>query len=369
MSNAVGPQTSETGPRASEASPRVAETMRAMWCERPQAVELRQIRVHPVGDEDVLVRVAYAAICPWDVRAYSGLSAVAFPRILGHEVSGTVAAVGGKVKNLAIGQPVAPDMILKCGTCRACRSGRSNRCQRPTFLQYGGGYADYVVVPQHNIHLIPDGTSLKAAALMEPLACVLRGQDMLRLSPGETELVVGLGPIGLMHMQVARAFGARVIASDPLPERLELARRLGADFTVNPTVTDLGQTIKDLTDGWGVDAVALTVGSARMVEETVLYLAPGGRLNIFAGIYPKEQVQLDPNQIHYGEWIITGSSDSTPENMHRALTLIATGQVETEALVSHVFPLAELAQGFDMVKNRAGHKILIEVNPAPVGGG
>ena len=122
-----------------------------------------------------------------------------------------------------------------------------------------------------------------------------------------------------------------------------------------------------MTDGWGVDAVALTVGSARMVEETVRYLAPGGRLNIFAGIYPKDQVQLDPNQIHYGEWIITGSADSTPENMHRALRLIGAGQVQTEALVSHVFPLEDLAKGFDTVKNRVGHKVLIAVNPPAEG--
>jgi L-iditol 2-dehydrogenase len=142
-----------------------------------------------------------------------------FPRILGHEVAGTVAAVGNNVKGLEIGQPVAPDMIIKCGVCKACRTGRANRCQRPTFLQYGGGYADFVCVPQRNIHLLRPTTSLKAAAMMEPLACVLRGQDMLRLYPGEVELVVGLGPIGLMHMQVARNFGARVIASDPVAAR------------------------------------------------------------------------------------------------------------------------------------------------------
>jgi L-iditol 2-dehydrogenase len=126
--------------------------------------------------------------------------------------------------------------------------------------------------------------------------------------------------------------------------------------------TDLGQFIKEVTGGWGADAIALTVGSARMVEEVVRYLAPGGRLNIFAGIYPKDQVHLDPNQIHYGEWIITGSADSTPENMHRALTLIESGQVQTEALISHILPLPELASGFELVKNRVGQKIVMEVN-------
>ena len=339
------------------------DTMRAMWCERPQEVELRRLPIHPVGDDDVLVKVAYAAICPWDVRAYSGLSsAVAFPRILGHEVAGTVAAVGNNVKGLEIGQPVAPDMIIKCGVCKACRTGRANRCQRPTFLQYGGGYADFVRVPQRNIHPLRPTTSLKAAAMMEPLACVLRGQDMLRLYPGEVELVVGLGPIGLMHMQVARNFGARVIASDPVAARRDKAQALGAEWVVDPQATDLGQFIKEVTGGWGADAIALTVGSARMVEEVVRYLAPGGRLNIFAGIYPKDQVHLDPNQIHYGEWIITGSADSTPENMHRALTLIESGQVQTEALISHILPLPELASGFELVKNRVGQKIVMEVN-------
>jgi L-iditol 2-dehydrogenase len=337
--------------------------MRVMWCERPQELELRHLPIHQVGDDDVLVKVAYAAICPWDVRAYSGLSsAVAFPRILGHEVSGRVAAFGKNVKGLDIGQPVAPDMIIKCGVCKACRTGRSNRCQRPTFQQYGGGYADYVRVPQHNIHPIRPGVSLKAASMMEPLACVLRGQDMLRLYPGEVELVVGLGPIGLMHLQVARAFGARVIASDPVAARRDKALTLGADWVVDPQEINLAEFVKDVTGGWGVDAIALTVGSARMVEELTSLLAPGGRLNIFAGIYPKDQVHLDPNQIHYGEWVITGSADSTPENMHRALAFIESGQVQTEALISDLFPLPELASGLAMVKNRAGLKIVMEVN-------
>jgi L-iditol 2-dehydrogenase len=338
------------------------ETMRVMWCERPGEVELRQLPLPAVGDNDVLVKVAFAAICPWDVRAYSGLSSVAFPRVLGHEVSGTVAAVGKQVQGLEIGQRVAADMIVKCGVCTACRTGRPNRCQHPTFFQYGGGYADYICIPQRNIHRVGAGATLKAASMMEPLACVLRGQDMLHLYPNEVALIVGLGPIGLMHLQVARSFGARVIASDPVEARREKAQALGAEWVVNPEAVDLGQFIKEVTDGWGADAVVIAVGAARLVEEGVRYLAPGGRLNIFAGIYPKDPIHLDPNQIHYGEWIITGSADSTPENMHRALRLIETGKVQTAALVSHVLPLEQLGVGFDLVKNRTGHKIMIEVN-------
>lgn len=341
----------------------VENLMRVMWCEQPNQVELRHLPVPETGDDDVLIKVAYAAICPWDVRAFSGLSSsVAFPRILGHEVAGHIAAVGKNVKNLEVGQPVVPDMIIKCGICKACRTGRSNRCLHPTFLQYGGGYADYVCVPKGNVHILHKATSLKAAALMEPLACVVRGQRMLDLSPGKVELVAGAGPIGLMHMQAARAFGARVIVSDPISERLQKAQELGADWTVNPQETDVEKFIKDTTGGWGVDAACITVGSSRLVEQIIPYLAPGAHLNIFAGIYPKDEIHVDPNKIHYGEFVLTGSADSTPEDMHLALDMIESGQVKTEALISHLLPLEELGKGFEIVKKREGLKVMVRVN-------
>ena len=340
--------------------------MRAMWCEEPQNVKLRQIPIHEVGDDDVLIKVAYAAICPWDVRAYSGLSkSVKFPRILGHELSGTVAAVGKNVRNLSVGQPVVPDMIIKCGGCKACRAGRPNKCRNVIFMQFGGGFADYVCIPQRNVHVLRPDASLKAAAFMEPLACVTRGQDMLNLYPGEVEIVVGLGPIGLMHMQVAQAFGARVIASDPIPERLVKAAELGADRVVNPNEEDLSAVVDTFTEGWGADAAVITVGSARLVEQVIPTLAPGGRLNIFAGIYPQDVAQIDPNIIHYQELILTGSADSTPGNMDHALDFIQNGQVDTESLISHLFPLEELDKGFEVVKGRQGLKVMIEVNGEP----
>ena len=336
--------------------------MRVMWCERPNEVEVRRVPLYEPAEDEVLIKVAYVAICPWDVRAYAGLSSsVAFPRVLGHEVSGTVAAVGKKVKNFAVGQPVCPDMIVKCGVCKACRSGRSNRCRRPVFQQFRGGYADYVCIPEKNIFPLKPGTSLKAAALMEPLACVTRGQTLLDLYPGQLEVVVGAGPIGLMHMQVARAFGAQVIVSDPLADRLVKAKALGADWVINPTEADLPKLVKDVSDGWGADAIVVTVGSSRLVEQMVPVLAPGGKLNIFAGIYPKDEIRLDPNLIHYGEFSLTGSADSTQADMLHALAFIENGQVKTADLISHVLPLEEVGEGLDLVKNRVGLKVVIEV--------
>lgn len=339
------------------------QQMRQMWSEKPGEMELRHRPIFEVGDNQVLVKVAYTGICPWDVRAFSGKSSsVLFPRVLGHETSGYVAEVGQNVKHLAVGQPVVADFIVKCGVCPACRRGLPNRCQRPTYQQYGGGYADYVCLPQQNIYPLREGTDMKAAAFMKPLTCVVRGQDMLKLYPGEVVLIAGLGPIGLMHMQVSRAFGARVIASDLIPARLEKARALGADWVINPQETDLAGFVKEITGGWGVDAVVVAVGSARLVEQSLPLLAPGGRLNIFAGIYPKDELRIDPNLIHYGEYVLTGSADSTPANMVHALELIESGQVDTASLVSHVLPLEELVHGLDMVKNTVGLKIMMQVH-------
>ena len=125
---------------------------------------------------------------------------------------------------------------------------------------------------------------------------------------------------------------------------------------------DLAEFVNEVTDGWGVDGAIVAVGSSRLVEQTLSLLAPGGRLNIFAGIYPRNELHIDPNVIHYGEYVLTGSADSTPEDMQRALEIIENGQVDTESLISHLLPLEDLAQGFKMVENTEGLKIMIEVN-------
>ena len=339
------------------------QEMRQMWCEEPRQLEMRTRPIFEVGDDDVLVKVAYTGICPWDVRAFTGKSSVAFPRVLGHECVGKVAEIGSNVKYLEVGQAVAADFIVKCGRCAACRRGLSNRCQHPIYQQYGGGYADYIRIPQSNIYPLQPETSLKAAAFMEPLACVVRGQNGLHVKPGEVQIIVGLGPIGLMHMQVARSFGAKTIAVDLIQARVDKAKELGADWAVNAQETDVAASVKEVTDGWGADTGVVAVGSARLVEQTLPMLAPAGRLNIFAGIYPKDELHIDPNLIHYQEYVLTGSADSTPQDNFQSLKLIEDGHVNTESLISHLLPLEELGKGFEIVKNAQGLKVMMEINP------
>jgi L-iditol 2-dehydrogenase len=226
-----------------------------------------------------------------------------------------------------------------------------------------GAYEDFAVLPYRNIHPIQnETTSFKAAAFTEPLSCVVRGQKMLRLSPGEVELIVGAGPIGLMHMQIAKLFGLKqVIVADLIPERLELAKELGADVVCDNSKQDLRETVMNVTGGRGADAAVVTVGVSSVVTQAAGCIADAGRLNIFAGIYPATPLEIDPNLIHYKELVVTGSADSTPEDMHDALGYIEAGKVNVERLISHQLPLEKLQEGFELVLNRQGLKVMAEV--------
>lgn len=335
------------------------EMMRAMWCTEPGKIEMREQPVYQVGPHDVLVRIAYSGICPWDLRVYLGKKSVPLPRVLGHEIAGTVVDVGSKVKDLPLGTKVVGDFIVKCGYCNNCRQGRANKCSNPVFLP--GGYAEYAMFPRQNIYPIKSGVSLKAAAFTEPLATVFRGQSMLNLKPGETEVVVGVGPIGQLHAQVGRCFGAKVIAVDLIGERLELARQLGAAHTINSGEHDLVEAVLDLTGGKGADAITVTVASAPLVSQAAKALGTGGRLNIFAGIYPATEIHIDPNLIHYKELNILGSADSQGQEFYKALQLIEDGAVKVEPIISHLLPLEQLSTGLDIVARCAGMKVMMEV--------
>jgi L-iditol 2-dehydrogenase len=331
-----------------------------MWLVEPGKFEAREIPRPAVGPDEVLVRIASVGICPWDVRVYLGKKSVPLPRVMGHEAAGRVEAVGSEVRRFSPGQRVMADFIVKCGACDPCRTGRSNRCQHQRFPN--GAYEDYAVLPQRNLFPIRENTtSYRAAAFTEPLACVVRGQRMLHLAPGDTELVIGAGPIGVMHMQVARRYGARVIVADLIDERLQLARQLGADVVLNSQETPLQEAVMQYTGGAGAAAAVVAVGSSPLVVQAAQCLAAGGRLNIFAGIYPVAPLEIDPNLIHYKELVLTGSADSTPEDMHEALRFIESGEVKVEPLISHLLPLERLDEGFQLVSNRVGMKVMVEV--------
>lgn len=332
-----------------------------MVCTAPFTLEWQPLSLPPLGPRDVLIHLSQTGICPSDVRVYVGKStSTKLPKILGHETVGQVVAVGEAVDSVKPGQWVVPDGIIKCGVCAACRKGRPNKCQRVRYTS--GAYGEATVVPESNIYPLRDTTPLRAATFTEPLACVLRGERMLRITPGETALIVGCGPIGLLHAQVAKRFGARVLVADLKRERLDAALALGADVALDPE-QPLREAVLAETDGYGADVAVVAFGSSRLVESVATALGYGGRLNIFAGVYPKDPLAIDPNLIHYNELVITGSADHTPLDYAEALNLIERGLVQVLPLVSDVIPLRELQRGFEMVQAQQGLKVIVDVNP------
>jgi L-iditol 2-dehydrogenase len=327
-------------------------------CDRPQQIRLVRRPVEALGPTEVLVRIAYCGVCPWDVRAYKGLSSsVRYPLQLGHEVAGAVAAVGADVRNLAVGDRVVVDLIRRCGVCRPCRRGFENLCGQTDSSR--GGFAEYIVMPATSIHRLRDETKLIEASLVEPLACVVRGQRRVSVAADDSALVMGCGPLGLLHIQALKATGARVIGADLLERRLVVARRLGADATVNPGHEDLSQVVATETGGAGVDVAIVAVSQIEAVRQALPQLGAGGRLLLFAGIYPKAELVLDPNLIHYRELLITGTSDYTSAEFVAALRLIQDGIVQIAPLITQVYPLAEIASALASVDAREGLKTVV----------
>jgi L-iditol 2-dehydrogenase len=258
-------------------------------------MELREMARPVAGPGEVLIKVAACAVCGTDLRILSGgkTRGVVPPRVLGHEIAGTVVAMGEGAEALTpvkVGQRVTAAPGIPCLSCRFCNTGAENLCKRRTALgyRYDGGFAEYMVVPAigvtHGILFpIPDRLSDVEAALAEPLACVMNGQRKSQVELGDVAVVIGAGPIGLMHLQLARLSGAhKVIVSEPSAQRRALAGELGASRTVDPTTESLAEIVLAETDGDGADVVVAAIGVAQIVNDLLKLARPGGRVNLLS---------------------------------------------------------------------------------------
>lgn len=334
--------------------------MKAAICYGLKDIRIEDVKVKDLGPDEVLVKIAYCGICPSDVRVYNGFSSKKLPAILGHEYTGWVEKVGEKVDDIKIGTRVVVDPGQKCYTrCSPCKRGYTNKCKNMSDAY--DGFAEYNVTRRMNVYPLKDTTSMLAAALCEPLACVLHGQKQAKIQPGSVVVIIGAGPIGLLHVQTSKFLGAKVIASDVIKQRLAIAKEVGADITVNPNEEDLSEIVENATDGWGADAVIIAVGRPEIIEQSVKLVGIGGSIVIFAGVYPNTSVAINPNLIHYQEINITGSSDYTDQDFIEALKLIEEGYVDTEKLVTDILPLEQVAYGMELVKSSERLKVVINV--------
>jgi L-iditol 2-dehydrogenase len=225
-----------------------------------------------------------------------------------------------------------------------------------------GGFAEKGVAIPSNLRLIPDNVSYEEACFTEPLACCLNGSRNTHIEPGHDAVVVGAGPIGLLHVQLAKYQGARVIACDLIPQRLEKAREMGADEVIQVDQVDAISSVMEMTGGRGADAIVVAVGSVKAAEMAIKMAGISAYVNLFAGFYPPGKLDLDPNIIHYKQINLTGSHDFTPHDFTTALKLIQTGVVKVEPLISHRLPLDEISSGFEAVIEKDGLKVVIEIS-------
>jgi L-iditol 2-dehydrogenase len=321
------------------------------------------------GPGDVKIRVRNCSTCGTDVKISKfGHHHLRPPRVIGHEIAGEVADVGAEVTGWQPGDRVQVIAAIPDGTCEECRRGRMTVCpnQESMGYHYDGGFAEYTIVPAKvlavdGLNRVPDELGFDEASVAEPLACVLNGQELARVGEGDDVVVIGAGPIGCLHVRLARARGAaRVFLADLNPDRLAMsAERVEPDAALHGT--DLVDQVMKLTDGRGADAVITAAASGAAQEQALQMAARQGRISFFGGL-PKDDpvIACDSNIVHYRELTIVGANGSSPRHNARALELIASGAVPVADLITHHLPLADVLEGIDIVARGTAIKVTIE---------
>lgn len=344
--------------------------MKALLFKGVNDISLEKVKVPVINDSELLIKINYAGICGTDVRIFNGTKVIDSPRILGHEFSGIIKEVGTNIKKYNVGDRVTVYPMIACGNCYACNENRTNICiNRKTIgYQINGGFAEYIKIPTEainngNVIKIPDSVTDIQAAASEPLAAAYNGIMRSNIKPNNTVVIIGGGPIGLLHVQLAKFVGAeKVILSEPIESKRKLAKKLGADFCINPVEENIKEKLMNITNGEGADRLLVDVGKPNLIENSLSYMKKGGRLVIFAGCPVGSEITIDPNIIHYKEIDFTGSSSSTPDNNRKVLELIAENHIDIDSIITDIYDMKNWKKGFIKKANYEGLKSLIKFN-------
>lgn len=325
-------------------------------------LKIERIPIPTFTPDEVLVRVKVALTCGTDLKVWrQGYHArmIVPPAVFGHELSGVVEAVGSDVANgLKPGSWVVPANSAPCNTCIFCRKGQSNLCN--SLLFNNGAYAEYIRIPgrivRENTLEIPPQVPFRDAALVEPLACILRGIEETGIQAGDTTVVVGCGPIGLKFIRVLSVRGAQVIALGKRKSQVRTAERLGAYAAFDVSQMDNPvSAVRQLTEGGhGADSVIEAVGIPQTWQWAVQMVRRGGAVNLFGGCPRGSQVQFDPSLLHYSEITLRSTFHHTPQFVRKALDAVVKGEIRASDFVTGEIPLDELPHFFQKMKHRNG---------------
>lgn len=343
--------------------------MKAVLFYEPGLVKYKEVEIPETNFGEVLVKVETALTCGTDIKTYTRGHPVLIKEVpsgFGHEFAGTIEKIGDGVENFYVGQKVVAANSAPCENCYYCRTGKLNLCEDLNLLN--GAYAEYIKIPaqivKHNLLKIPDNLSFEEAAFTEPLANVVHGIAKTEIEPGSTVGIVGLGPIGLMFVRLAKLKGARVIAAGRNPLKLKLAKEFGgADEVINlREIHNPKEVIMSLTpEGKGLDVAIEAVGMPELWEKAIELTKRGGTVNLFGGCKSGTKVQLDTRRVHYDEIRIISTFHHTPVHVREALRLITEGFVDVKQLITHTMSISEISEAIRL--HHEGKAIKIALKP------
>jgi L-iditol 2-dehydrogenase len=336
----------------------------------PGDLRVEDARVPEAGPGDLVIRVRTCSTCGTDAKIFRfGHHHISLPRVLGHEVAGEISEVGAEVEAWSMGDRVQVIAAIPCSVCHYCRRGQHTVCEDLESIgyQYDGGFAEFMRVPRKvlavdGVNRVPDHVPFEQASLTEPLACVLNGQELAQVGEGDAVVVLGAGPIGCLHVRLARARGAEtVVIVDVNQGRLDLAARAEPDAAIDSTKDDPIDAIRKMTDGRGADVVITATGAGQAQEQALEMTAPRGRISLFGGLPNDDSIiRFDSNLVHYGEISVFGAYGSSPRHNREALSLIADGSVRVNDLITHRMALADVDRAIETVISGEGLKVVIE---------
>ena len=343
--------------------------MKAAVLQGPKDLRLSDVAIPEAGPGELVLRVRAATVCGTDLRILTGrkTKGVRFPSVIGHEFAGEVVQVGSGVTAFRTGDRVCMDPVIPCRACAYCRVGLENVCQNRQAMGYefDGAFAEYIRIPAialeaGNVFHMPEGMSFEAAELAEPLACCINGQRNAGVKLGDSVVVLGAGPIGLMHAALARAAGARqVIISEPNPLRRLAAVERGFPQVCDPSSESVADFVKARTDGLGADVAILAIGVPALANEALTLVRKGGRVNLFAGFSAGDTSAIDVNLIHYNEILVSGASALRRSDYELALAMLGSGQIDARTLITHRFQVADSLAAFDEAASGRALKVAI----------
>jgi L-iditol 2-dehydrogenase len=330
-----------------------------------QDIRIKEIPIPEIGDEELLFKVMACGICGSDVMEWYRVPKA--PLVLGHEAVGTIEKVGAKVEDYSIGERVFVSHHVPCNECEYCKSGAHTACATLHKTNYyPGGYSQYIRVPKINIkygiHKLPPQISFEEGTFIEPLACVIRGQRIAKLQKKESLLIIGCGVSGILHTSLAHSKGLkRIIATDINPYRLKLAKKFGADFTIDAK-ENLPKKLKEINEGKLANQVIVCTGATKAALTSLECVDKGGTVLFFAVPNPTVKLPVPINQFWRNEITIKTSYGAAPEDLQEALTILSKKKLGVKDMITHRFNLQQTGEGFKVMA-AAGKSLKVIINP------